>query len=262
MSEKYIVIGDIHGRYDLLDELINKIGDLMFLDASIVATGHKFVFLGDLVDRGPDSYKVVDRVKKMHEKGSAIVVRGNHEDMMIDYYNNKVGRFDRYDLWISNGGDKTIDSYTHEKKVYGRSNFFSVAHEHVAWLKSLPYFYETDEIFMSHAPVPTDEYLYRDLDYRLNVSALTWSYHGDHGVAEDKFARDHGKLAVCGHVAAVREGILTPRIYPHIVYADTGCGLAPWCPLTAVIIEDGKYKRFIQAYPDFPVPEKYQRKAA
>lgn len=242
--ENYIAIGDIHGRFDLLSNLLDKIGPMPM---------HKYVFLGDMVDRGPESFEVVNRIKAMCEAGSAIALLGNHEDMMLDYHAKKYP--DHYDVWMMNGASKTVTSYLGAATLYGAGRFFQAFERsgHAAWLKSLPYFYETDKVFFSHAPVPKEKWRWRDVlkreDFRTDKNVLTWSCHGNVGAREDEFAHDHGKIAVCGHVHALQEGILAPRVYPHIIYADTGSGCAPHGPLTGIIITDGKFDGYIQAIP-------------
>lgn len=245
MTDNYIAIGDIHGRYDLLDALLAKCHD----NGTCPHTGYKFVFLGDMVDRGPESWRVCARIKYLSDRGNAIALRGNHEDLMMEYYDNKI--VDKHDLWFYNGGTKTAESYSKKMKMYGHASFFPAFGKsgHAEWIKTLPYFYETEKVWFSHAPIPKEQYRKRNGDFRTDIEALTWSWHGHHAITEQEFAHDHGKLAVCGHVHALREKILEPRIYPNIIYADTGSGCAPEAPLSAIVILDGKFKEFLQAKP-------------
>lgn len=244
MPENYIAIGDIHGRYDLLAILLDMISNL------VMNGTHKVIFLGDYVDRGPDSFSVLSRIKGMHEAGSAIALRGNHEDMMLEYLEAEF--HNPYSNWLNNGARATIDSYLEHwnAKGLGRDKIRArmKAHPHYAWLKSLPLYYETDKIWASHAPIPLRKYRKSDF-YRIDVDALTWSWNGNFNVSEDEFAMDHGKLAVCGHVHRLQEGISDIRIYPNIIYCDSGSGCASFGRLTGVIIEDGKYVDKIQVNP-------------
>ena len=73
---KRYVVGDIHGCYDELIELYHKIDEHSNGD-------FRMIFVGDYVDRGPDSKKVVDFVMKMQKRGD-IALMGNHEDMILD----------------------------------------------------------------------------------------------------------------------------------------------------------------------------------
>jgi serine/threonine protein phosphatase 1 len=245
---KFIAVGDVHGRYDLLSQLLTKI--------EATEKDFTYVFLGDMIDRGPDSFKVVDTIKKLTEKGH-IALLGNHEDMALQYYRNKV--VDRNDIWQYNGGDKTIRSYGDEAKAYGQANFFKIFDTcgHAQWIKDLPINHETPEVWFSHAPIPKDKYRRSLGDFRMDKFANTWSFHGECGTDEYEFVKDLGKLAVCGHVHAVNEGKFVPRAYPSsqgdydkIVYVDTGCGCWHTAPLSAIVIEDGKVGKVIQAWPE------------
>src|SRR5690242_9268543 len=97
------VIGDIHGRLELLDQLIGNVPWDVALD--------KIVFLGDLIDRGPNAPGVVNRVMELTQANSNIVVlRGNHEQMMLDC-------LDYGDLqWLipENGGLASLSAYGFE----------------------------------------------------------------------------------------------------------------------------------------------------
>ncbi len=96
---KHYAIGDVHGEFDTLIKLTEKLPE----DA-------KLVFVGDLIDRGPDSSKVVDFVRN----GNHQCVLGNHEDMMIEE-GEKMSRLrENYtldELWAINGGLETLESY-------------------------------------------------------------------------------------------------------------------------------------------------------
>ncbi len=244
--ENYIAIGDIHGRNDLLTALLENPDVARRLDSG----KYKAVFLGDMIDRGPDSFTVISKIKDMVETGWAIAVLGNHEDLMLDYFRD--GIWKKHSVWTMNGGHHTMKSYNDQYKKWGPAHFFETFKRsgHDKWLASLPYYYETDAVWFSHAPIPKMSFRKRkEGDFRADREALTWSWHGDFGADESDFAHEHGKLAVCGHVHALQQNILTPRIYDNIIYADTGSGCAPWGPLTAIVITDGKFEKYLQAIP-------------
>ena len=250
----FFAIGDVHGRYDLLTGLLKK------WEADY--RGHRLVFLGDYIDRGPDAFKVVSLVKELTEIQDAIALKGNHEDFALNYFQGKW--FNKNDIWFygGNGGQKTVASYGREMKLYGHGKFFEAFSRsyHADWMKALPLNYETDEVWFSHAPIPKKELIPfrsgKPVDYRIDNDSNVWTFHGNYGVKEGEEAMDHGKLAVCGHVHALREGILVPRVYrdpgkdyDKIVYADTGCGCWEGAPLTGIIVEDGVYKGYVQEKP-------------
>jgi hypothetical protein len=70
------IVGDVHGEYDALVRLLKKIG---YDDLGRHSDGRRLVFVGDLIDRGPDSPAVLRAVKRMVEAGFAQCVAGNHE---------------------------------------------------------------------------------------------------------------------------------------------------------------------------------------
>ena len=79
-GERVYAIGDVHGRLDLLDALLDQIhrDDLERAPARTT-----IVFLGDLVDRGPDSQGVVRRAMAVANQGDAIFIMGNHEELLL-----------------------------------------------------------------------------------------------------------------------------------------------------------------------------------
>lgn len=114
-----IVIGDVHGCFKTLLALIDKL-----------PKGQKLCFTGDLIDRGPDSCKVIEFIR---ENGHQTVM-GNHEEMVVKLQ----GKIDQ--LWMQNGGFQTIASYGDDMEKFK---------EHVAWMKSLPLFLEFQDVVNS-----------------------------------------------------------------------------------------------------------------
>lgn len=98
-------VGDVHGRSDLLDALHARIvGEVARERPREV----RLVYLGDYVDRGPDSFGVVERLLAPLPAGwRRVCLRGNHEDMML----KALAEVEHGDLWLLNGGGATMDSY-------------------------------------------------------------------------------------------------------------------------------------------------------
>ena len=90
-----------------------------------IPAGARLVFLGDYVDRGTQSSEVVDVIRTLHEAG-AVVLRGNHEDMLCS---------DDPRLWLSNGGAPTLLSYKHP--LTGDLDVGALRAD-VVWFRSLP----------------------------------------------------------------------------------------------------------------------------
>lgn len=129
-SKKYNsinIVADVHGRFDELQKLLDKLPS-----AEIT------VFLGDLVDRGPKSKEVLDYVMTAKD---TICLYGNHEDLMVGHFEN------RSDWWFPNGGTQTFNSF----------NYFVPEH-YLAWMKKLPLYFQTNDLFLSHAPVENLRY--------------------------------------------------------------------------------------------------------
>ena len=95
------VVGDVHG---CVDELV------YLLEGLPLDQGDRIVFLGDYIDRGPDSQGVISRLVELQRAGEQEIVflKGNHEDMMLGY----LGMGGRHgDMFLYNGGRATLTSY-------------------------------------------------------------------------------------------------------------------------------------------------------
>lgn len=79
VTAKFDIIGDIHGHADALHELLHKLGYRQQQGAFMHAEQRQALFLGDLIDRGPQQLEVLGTVKKMVDVGAARTVMGNHE---------------------------------------------------------------------------------------------------------------------------------------------------------------------------------------
>lgn len=84
-SGGFDIIGDIHGQYDALEALLGRLG---YAKSGGVwrHSERKAIFVGDLIDRGPQQRKVMDTVRAMTENGSAYCILGNHEFNAISYF--------------------------------------------------------------------------------------------------------------------------------------------------------------------------------
>lgn len=107
------VIGDIHGAYSALIQVLERCG---FVEGEDL-----LISLGDLTDRKPQSKEVLDFLGKLHSKGSFVGVRGNHDDWAITGLRwmagwldvNKMTVHEKADLdyWLQYGGRQMINSY-------------------------------------------------------------------------------------------------------------------------------------------------------
>jgi len=197
---RLIAIGDIHGKLSKLQGLIEKIEP---------AADDRLVFLGDYIDRGPDSFETIEYIIRLKTNlPNVVTLRGNHEDFVISLFMGNHSRRDR-EIWLTiNGGDQTMASYRRHG-VYLK--------EHQEFYMNLPLFYEIEEYFFCHAGVrsgiPLDKQKASDL---LEIREPFLS-------SKEKF----GKIIVHGH-----DMVESPTVLPNRINIDTGAGR--YGPLTAI----------------------------
>jgi serine/threonine protein phosphatase 1 len=110
-GERFYVIGDIHGRLDLFNALIDAIESE---EAALPAVKTTVVLLGDLVDRGPESAGVIDRARAWQKTRAVRIIAGNHEEMFLESFEDK----EMLRHFIKHGGRETILSYGIKRKRY------------------------------------------------------------------------------------------------------------------------------------------------
>lgn len=151
MNNNIVAIGDLHGHYNELQELYGKV-----LDDGIDPSSTTFVFLGDYVDGGPDTNKVVQwLIDKEKEFPHWVFLYGNHEDLMLDALKYNGRKYKSYDLWYTQGGKQTAWSYyptelsRYEKSISQPSDH--ILQDHIDWLDKLPLCFVSDDYFLVHA---------------------------------------------------------------------------------------------------------------
>ena len=129
---KKFVIGDVHGNYEELMDLLDKINPNLRQD--------QLIYLGDYIDRGPQSYKVIRfliDLQNNYGKEHVVLLRGNHEDMAIE--NIEHGRIDCF-----NGYDITfMDFIKNNDSIENYYEFF----------KGLPLYYEDESFIYVHGGI-------------------------------------------------------------------------------------------------------------
>lgn len=159
------IVGDIAGQFKTLEALLDKMPE------------GTPVSVGDQIDRGPESHKVIDFFMN---NGMAIL--GNHEHLFIDWY-EQTGIYDR-GVYFMNGGGKTVECYIKEAKGdlkdlydFVKSQSY-INKDHINYLKSLPLYIEHEDAFgkilITHAPVNPVFGLQKCVD---NVSARLGGEH-------------------------------------------------------------------------------------
>ncbi len=104
------------------------------------------VFLGDYIDRGPDSRTVIDLILDLKKRCGVVCLKGNHEDMFLDFLERPASK--GAGLFILNGGSATLASYG------SGGGSFEVPREHIEFLYTLKLWHETEDYFFVHAGVP------------------------------------------------------------------------------------------------------------
>lgn len=218
-------IGDIHGHLDALQRIIDRVR------ADAGANGierPKTVFLGDYVDRGPDSKGVLDLLSSPEIKRSLdpVFLMGNHDRAML-----AVLRGSNPEAWFDEGGFKTMQSYVrwHGHLLdpsWHRSFIDTFPSNHTNFLTRLPTSHHFGPWLFSHAGIdphrplaeqPTATLIYGHRDFR------DWP---------QPFA--DGVRVVHGHW---RERGDRVAVLPHRIGVDTGCGFTGG-HLSAVALDD------------------------
>lgn len=198
-SARTFAIGDIHGHLDALTALIDSL-DLQEDD--------RLVFLGDFVDKGPDSKGVLDYLINLEKKHDCVFIRGNHEEWMLyglETPQDEAAREKLEFFWVKHGGGKTLSSYNAEDCDSFREK---IPDSHRAFLQNTIAAYETETHVFVHAGWDSektlDEQERRTLRYRFLSEAAP----------DPAF----GKEIVCGH-SAMQNG--HPAAKGNITCIDT-----------------------------------------
>ncbi len=192
---RIFAIGDIHGCISNLKSIMDTI--------DIDAQNDALVFIGDYIDRGPDSKGVVDFVLELRENIEHVIcLLGNHELMFLDYLHDK----NVYkEMFLINGGDHTISSYgvvetTDKIRV-------NVPENHMEFFTSLLPYYETEDYIFVHAglrpAIPLE---------KQDIEDLIWIRH-----EFINSSYDFGKTVVFGHTPLPQ-----PLIDSNKIGIDTG----------------------------------------
>ena len=209
-DSKFIAIGDIHGCLQSLKGLLKKLSDY---------TNHTYLFVGDYIDRGPDSKGVVDRLLDFREEQECIFLRGNHEQMLLDACYK-----DNLDMWLMNGGKSTLKSYG---STYNNLN---IPDEHLEFYRDTKLFYDSEDYLFVHAGLSPEKTIEDSLGNK--------DLHGDFLWERshlNAFDTPWEKTVVFGH---------TPRPHPirkpNMLGIDTGCvyDSLGYGKLTAVVLPE------------------------
>ena len=186
---RIFAIGDIHGCIEQLKSLIETINP---------SKDDTLVFLGDYIDRGPDSQGVIDFLLHLKNRCKCIFLMGNHEDELIKYCSGKDGDFFR-----NIGGRETIASYTKSK---AKRFTDCLPESHWEFFNSLLLYHEDESYIYVHSGIKPSVPL-KDQD----KEDLLWK-------TNENYSTGMSKKVIYGH----RVNII-PRVDSDKIGIDTGC---------------------------------------
>jgi serine/threonine protein phosphatase 1 len=212
-------VGDIHGSLHKLERLLAS------CRRHAGGRDAMLVFLGDYIDRGPDSAGVVRLIMSLPAqwRGRVVTLMGNHEEMAVAVAEGAASAA----TWLINGGAATLESY----EVMDAAD---LPRAHLNWMRALRLSFDDGQRFFVHAGVDPQ----KPLDAQ-DESALLWIREP---FLQDE--RDYGRLIVHGHTPLLSAA---PELRGNRLNIDTGAVFGG--PLTAAVFEDARREpvAFLQA---------------
>jgi serine/threonine protein phosphatase 1 len=205
-GRRIYAVGDIHGRADLVADLFNRIDS----DRNCRPTAQSDeIFLGDYIDRGPDSREVIELLIAREQRYRVLFLKGNHEDLAFRIFTDSSVLTE----WQNLGGTSTLLSYGLKGIRY--QDPFEVAaafrnsmpDAHYRFLQRLSPSFSCGDFFFAHAGV------------RPGIPLLRQSEHDLLWIRDEFLLHEgwFGKVVVHGHSPVVR-----PDIRPNRINIDTG----------------------------------------
>lgn len=241
----YYAIGDIHGMYDKLKEMIVKIKEDAKNHPGIIK---HLVFLGDYINRGPESKQVIEflRQKPGLSEFDVHCLKGNHEQMTLKILTPPLNANNVYRWTNSAGGNATLESYGWygwsekpsikevTKKIQSLGNFMAsneLFRKHLSWMAILPTSYVTPEHIFVHAGIKPGVALDKQQDQH-----LLWIRNG---FLDHPDPHPGNRTVIHGHT---REK--DPKITSNRIGIDTSAYAGG--QLTCVVLENGHPNKFIR----------------
>lgn len=198
-------IGDIHGCKNSLEKLIKKISP---------QNEDTVIFLGDYIDRGPDSKGVIEfLIDFLNTHPNTVFMKGNHEWMFYEFY--KTRDPDIWKLWEINGARSTLKSY---------EGIENIPKGHVEFIRSTKIYYTQDEYFFVHAGVKPNKPIKEQ-----KSEDMLWIR--EEFIYSDNPLKDY--IVVFGHTPMEKPLIMSDKIG-----IDTGCIYGGY--LTCIRLNDKK----------------------
>lgn len=211
-TRRVIAIGDIHGCSKTLKALLQDFQRF---------SGSLFIFLGDYIDRGPDSKNVIDQLLVFSEKEECVFLRGNHEQMLLRVLDGAPKS-----SWAKNGGNTTMHSYMGDKKS------FDLPYKHYHFFQNTNLYYETEDFVFTHAGMDPELSVKENLEDEANHEIFLWTR--EHLYEPNNWE----KTVIFGHTP--KKDIIQ---LPNMIGIDTGCvfkNLPGLGILSALVLPDKK----------------------
>jgi serine/threonine protein phosphatase 1 len=211
-------VGDIHGMRDRLVELVESLP---------LKEGDHLVFVGDYVDRGPDSFGVVEYLIGLRKRYRCTFLLGNHESMFLAFLGWRGDPYFGSEAFLHNGGETTLRSYGY----FDAKGRFRLPAEHEAFFRSLVLSHAEGEYLFLHAGLSRERLSLSDAAYAVaheHPRELLWQR------ATGELPHSLGVTVIYGHTPSpdfqVRWNL------PYSIGIDTGAVYGG--PLTAIRLPD------------------------
>lgn len=221
-KQRIFTLGDIHGELNKLKSCLEKV--------SFDYDNDVLIQLGDIVDRGPDSYGCVEELLKIK---NLIAIQGNHDEVWFNYFANDQLNY----LW-KEGGLQTYESYKKAgKEPMVHFDFFN---------SQLKYYIDDERRYFVHGGFNR----HHAIDEQPNATVYTWDRDLWMAALSYESMRDNKhsfkiygkpKEIFIGHTPTTYWDIITPMKAANIYNIDTGCGKDPNAPLTIMDIETKEF---------------------
>lgn len=229
MSKRTLAIGDIHGGYKAL---------LQVLDRANVTEDDQLVFLGDYVDGWSESPQVINFLIELNTSHECIFIRGNHDELCLDWLKHEK----QNETWLFHGGQATVNAYNNISS--------EIKNIHINFIESLEnYYLDNDNRLFLHAGFTNikgveNEYFPKMFYWDRSLWEMALALNPNLSI-EDDFYPDRLKIykeIFIGHTPTIRIGKTKPVNAANVWNLDTGAAYKS--PLT---IMDVKTKQFWQS---------------
>ncbi len=234
---KTLVIGDIHGGFRALKQVLEKIEN---------PTGHRYIFVGDYVDGWSESSETISFLIGFLKTHDCIFLRGNHDELLYNYLKFQ----DNNLLWLNHGGVSGKKSY---ENLPGNE-----IEEHILFLEKLQnYYIDTENRLFVHAGFtshygPQEEYYPNTVSWDRTLWEMVCAMDLSISEEDEKYPRRLKlfKEIFIGHTPVTRLGETTPVNFGNVWNVDTGAAFKG--PITIMDVQTKKIWQSDPVYQLYP----------